>query len=244
MFDLIGDVHGCADELDELLVRLGYLWDSDYGIFAHPGGRQAVFVGDLVDRGPDSPSVLQLVMNMVNEGEALMVLGNHDDKLRRALIGRKVTLTHGIDKTLRQLEERGNTFCGKVIDFLARQPWKLILHDSRLLVAHAGLAEKYQEREDDAARAKALYGETDGTKDANGYPTRIDWSGKYKGRRIVVHGHIPVMEPTVNNNVWNIDTGCCFGGHLTALRYPEFQLVQVEANEAYWPHKDPAFLPA
>jgi protein phosphatase len=234
MFDIIGDVHGCAEELDTLLIRLGYIWDSDTGIFAHPGGRKAVFVGDLVDRGSDSAAVLSLVMNMTEEGQALIALGNHDDKLRRALNGNRVKIGRELARTISQLEERGNTFVGRVLAWLNKQPWKLVLDNDKLIVTHAGMSERLQERNDDAARSFALYGDTDGkTKDANGYYLRRDWAASYSGRRVVVHGHVPVLEPVIKNNVWNIDTSCCFGNKLTALRYPEMEFVQVEALEEY-----------
>jgi protein phosphatase len=233
LYDIIGDVHGCASELDELLIKLGYIWDSQTGIFAHPGGRTVVFVGDLVDRGPDSASVLALAMNMVEEHQAIVVLGNHDDKLKRALIGNKVKMNDSLKETMRQIASRGHTFGARVIAFIAAQRFKVILHDSRLLVCHAGLPEKYHDKEHEAARAFCLYGETNGTFDKDGYPVRLDWAASYSGSRIVVHGHVPVISPVIKNNVWNIDTGCCFGGHLTALRYPEMEIVQVEAYEAY-----------
>ncbi|MCB1302183.1 MAG: AAA family ATPase, partial [Tetrasphaera sp.] len=94
-FDLIGDVHGCARELHTLLRQLGWdLQEEDGRVVGarHPQGRTAVFVGDLVDRGPDTPGVLRLVMGMVEAGTALCVTGNHEAKLVRALRGAKVTV--------------------------------------------------------------------------------------------------------------------------------------------------------
>ncbi len=82
-FDVIGDIHGCSSELEALLAKLGY----EDG--RHPEGRTAVFVGDLVDRGPDSPGVLRRVMDMVASGDALCVPGNHENKLGRWLNGRR-----------------------------------------------------------------------------------------------------------------------------------------------------------
>ena len=106
-FDVIGDVHGCRAELEQLLDELGYALDRDAAgrpvNAAHPD-RRAVFVGDLVDRGPDSPGVLRLVMGMVAAGTALSVPGNHEDKLLRALRGRNVKRRHGLETTLAQLE--------------------------------------------------------------------------------------------------------------------------------------------
>lgn len=187
-YDIIGDVHGCAEELDELLIRLGYTWESDFGIFTHPLGNIPVFVGDLVDRGPDSASVLSLSMNLSNEQRGLFVLGNHEDKLLRALKGNKVKIGHTLSETIKQIRERGDLFVSRVISFLSCMPWKLKLHDSRVLICHAGLAEKYHDRDDDAARSKALYGDTTGEKDYRGYPIRLDWADHYKGPNIVVHG--------------------------------------------------------
>ncbi|HEV2845339.1 MAG TPA: AAA family ATPase, partial [Thermoanaerobaculia bacterium] len=95
-FDIIGDIHGCADELEELLTTLGYAPDES-GVWLHPEGRRAIFLGDLVDRGPRVPDVLRIVMGMVRAGAALCGPGNHDDKLRKWLEGRKVTVAHGLE---------------------------------------------------------------------------------------------------------------------------------------------------
>jgi predicted kinase len=106
-FDIIGDVHGCHDELVGLLDKLGYsITAGSDGArhVTHPEGRRVVFVGDLVDRGPDSPGVVRLVMTMVRDGVALCVAGNHDQKLSRALRGRDVKVSHGLELSLQQLE--------------------------------------------------------------------------------------------------------------------------------------------
>src|SRR5215831_3252471 len=109
-FDVIGDVHGCHEELLRLLGQLGYSISSASDgrrHVSHPEGRRVVFVGDLVDRGPDSPAVLRLVMTMVRDGVALCVAGNHDQKLSRALRGRDVKVSHGLERSLQQLEADG-----------------------------------------------------------------------------------------------------------------------------------------
>src|ERR1700674_4793002 len=106
-FDVIGDVHGCLHELTDLLEKLGYEMsepvEGRYQV-THPEGRRVIFVGDLVDRGPDTPGVLRLVMAMVESGVALTVVGNHDQKLVRALRGKRVSLSHGLERSLEQLE--------------------------------------------------------------------------------------------------------------------------------------------
>ncbi len=106
-FDVIGDVHGCRAELEALLGQLGYEISRDAAGRAvdavHPAARTAVFLGDLVDRGPDTPGVLRLVMGMVASGHALAVPGNHEAKLVRALSGANVSVSHGLAETLGQL---------------------------------------------------------------------------------------------------------------------------------------------
>ncbi|MFW6091359.1 MAG: AAA family ATPase, partial [Actinomycetota bacterium] len=120
-FDVIGDVHGCRSELEALLAKLGYSLIRDGRgravDAAHPDGRKAIFVGDLVDRGPDSPGVLRLVMGMVDAGHAMAVPGNHEAKLVRALQGRKVRHSHGLAETLEQLEAEDAEFRARVERF-------------------------------------------------------------------------------------------------------------------------------
>lgn len=240
-FDIIGDVHGCYSELLELLAKLGYTLTGageTIGVVP-PAGRKAVFVGDLADRGPDSPAVLQLVMNMVRDGVALCVPGNHDDKLHRYLSGKKVSLTHGLDQTIAQMNTRPPEFRQRVRQFLGKLVSHYVLDDGRLVVAHAGLPEAMQGRASGAVRAFCLYGETTGETDEYGLPVRLNWAANYRGRAMVVHGHVPVPAVEWLNKVIDIDTGCCFGGQLTALRYPEKELVSVPAHRVYSEPKRP-----
>ena len=240
-FDIIGDVHGCYPELLELLDKLGYrLTGAGEAIgVVPPAGRKAVFVGDLADRGPDSPAVLQLVMNMARDGVALCVPGNHDDKLYRYLSGKKVSLTHGLDQTTAQLNAQSPEFRQQVRQFLGKLISHYVLDNGRLVVAHAGLPEAMQGRTSGAVRAFCLYGETTGETDEYGLPVRLNWAANYRGRAMVVHGHVPVPAVEWLNNVIDIDTGCCFGGQLTALRYPEKELVSVPAHQVYSEPKRP-----
>src|SRR4029078_5503572 len=139
-FDVIGDVHGCRSELETLLEHLGYaLLRDDHGRPVDaipPSGRRAVFVGDLVDRGPDSPGVLRLVMGMVAAGHALCVPGNHENKLVRALQGRTVTVSHGLETTLTQLAGEPPEFRTQVEAFCRDLVSHLVLDGGRLVVAH------------------------------------------------------------------------------------------------------------
>ena len=231
-FDIIGDVHGCHAELVALLTRLGYAVTADNAV--HPEGRTAVFVGDLVDRGPDSPGVLRLVMGMVAAGTALCVPGNHEQKLARKLNGRNVQLTHGLPETLAQLDAETPEFVARVRTFIEGLVSHYVLDGGRLVVAHAGLKEAYHGRASGRVRSFALYGETTGETDEYGLPVRYPWARDYRGTAAVVYGHTPTPEPEWINNTICLDTGCVFGGKLTALRWPTRELVSVPAEKEHY----------
>lgn len=291
-FDIIGDVHGCFDELIELLEKLGYAVheeaDGGHGSViceaeplqnverapsapdhattcslpapamaaaprwrprrrfgyrvTHPAGRKLVFVGDLVDRGPKIPQVLRLVMSAVADGVALCVPGNHDIKLMRKLRGKDVQITHGLAESIAQLADEPAEFREDLIGFLDMLVSHYVLDDGRLVVAHAGMKADLQGRGSGAVRDFALYGETTGETDEFGLPVRLNWAAEYRGRASVVYGHTPVPEADWLNRTINIDTGCVFGGKLTALRYPEKELVSVSARQTYFESRRP-FLP-
>jgi protein phosphatase len=236
-FDVIGDIHGCRSELETLLTEMGYKIARD-GRFrpvdAHFEGRKAVFVGDLVDRGPDSPGVLRLVMGMVANGHALCVEGNHENKLVRALHGRNVQVSHGLAESLAQLSEETADFRGAAERFCDNLEPHLVLDDGRLVVAHAGLKQDYHGRASARVRSFALYGETTGETDEYGLPVRNPWANDYRGRAMVLYGHTPTADSEWVNNTMCLDTGCVFGGKLTALRYPERQTVSVPAERVWY----------
>ncbi|MFE7015459.1 polynucleotide kinase-phosphatase [Streptomyces sp. NPDC057651] len=227
-FDIIGDIHGCASELETLLTGLGYV-DG-----VHPEGRTAVFVGDLVDRGPDSPGVLRRVMAMVKSGHALCVPGNHENKFGRYLKGRKVQHTHGLAETVEQFEGESEEFTQEVAEFVDGLVSHYVLDGGRLVVCHAGLPEKYHGRTSGRVRSHALYGDTTGETDEFGLPVRYPWAEEYRGSAAVVYGHTPVPQATWLNNTVCLDTGAVFGGKLTALRWPERELVDVPAEKVWY----------
>ena len=231
-FDVIGDVHGCCDELEELLGELGYERGAG-GAYVHPGGRKAIFLGDLVDRGPRIVDAVRLVKAMVDAGSAFCVPGNHDMKLVRKLRGRDVRITHGLDRTLAELDRLGDEARDEIRAFLDGLVSHYVFDDGNLVVAHAGMKEEMQGRGSGKVRDFALYGETTGETDEFGLPVRWNWAAEYRGRAMVVYGHTPVPEPEWLNRTINIDTGCVFGGRLTALRYPEKELVSVAARATY-----------
>lgn len=236
-FDVIGDVHGCAGELITLLGELGYHLDRDergraIGA-AHPAGRIAVFVGDLVDRGPDTPGVLRLVMGMVGARTALCVTGNHDYKLVRALDGRNVRIAHGLERSMAQLAEEDAEFRSAVRAFLHTLPSHYLLDGGKLVVAHAGLPESLHGSTSGRARSFALYGSPTGDYDEHGFPIRYDWARDYRGAATVAYGHTPVTELAWVNNTLCLDTGAVFGGALSALRYPEMSTLSVPAEQVW-----------
>ncbi|HET9172004.1 MAG TPA: polynucleotide kinase-phosphatase [Actinospica sp.] len=237
-FDVIGDIHGCRSELETLLTELGYdLVRDEEGRAVDavpPETRTAVFVGDLVDRGPDTPGVLRLVMGMVEAGHALCVPGNHENKLMRALTGKKVQLKHGIVESLEQLSREPEEFRSKVVEFCRGLVSHYVLDEGRLVVAHAGLKEAYQGRASGRVRSFAMYGETTGETDEYGLPVRYPWAEEYRGSATVLYGHTPTVEPEWVNNTLCLDTGCVFGGELTALRYPEREIVAVPAERVWY----------
>ena len=250
-FDIIGDVHGCFDELVMLLDNLGYevevradaAGETGFSV-THPKGRKAVFVGDLVDRGPGVAKVLKLVMAMVADGVGLCVAGNHESKLVHKLQGRNVQVSHGLQESLDQLEMESPTFRQQVAAFLDGLISHYVLDGGDLVVAHAGMKTEYQGRASRRVRDFCLYGETTGETDELGLPVRADWAAGYRGRAMVVYGHTPNMEPAWLNNTMNIDTGCVFGGKLTALRYPEKEVISVPAARVYYEPARPLTMPA
>jgi protein phosphatase len=237
-FDIIGDIHGCASELEALLGVLGYevLWSGDGARTVSvrpPEDRIAVFVGDFVDRGPRSPDALRIVMSMVAAGAALAVPGNHDVKLVRWLDGRNVKPAHGLDRTIAQLGTESEAFRAAVRAFVVSLPPYVWLADGKLAVAHAGIKEEMLGHDTGKIRSFCLYGETSGETDEFGLPIRYHWAAEYSGRTGVVYGHTPVPDADWVNGTICIDTGCCFGGKLTAMRWPERVTVSVPAEQVY-----------
>jgi protein phosphatase len=182
-------------------------------------------------------------MRMVAAETALAVPGNHDTKLMRKLRGRDVQITHGLEDSLRQLDSEPAEFHQQVADFVDDLVSHYVFDDGKLVVAHAGMKEEMQGRGSGKVRDFALYGETTGETDEFGLPIRYNWAAEYRGSSHVVYGHTPVPEPEWLNRTINIDTGCVFGGRLTALRWPEKEIVSVAARRTYAEPIRP-FLPA
>lgn len=236
--DIIGDIHGCYQEFKELTIKLGYSWDS--GIPLHPE-RKLAFVGDLTDRGPQSLLIIQIVTDLVHAKKAIYVPGNHCNKLYRYFLGRNVQVTHGLETTVAELDTLTSKAREKIaasfIELYESSPLYATLDSGKLIIAHAGIREDYIGRHDKKVHTFVLYGDITGQKQEDGSPIRRNWAKHYRGKATIVYGHTPVENAYIKNNTYNIDTGCVFGGHLTALRYPEMQLVSIPSSMPYVPEK-------
>lgn len=243
-FDIIGDVHNCADELYELLEKLGYNPLASQA--SSPNGRTLVFVGDLVDRGPNAPAVLRLALDLVESARAIWIKGNHDDKFIRYLSGNPVQIIRGLEKTVEQLhdlpEEEAASIRTRVLTLhRTRQIFPyVVLDEGRLVVSHAGIREDMIGRINPEIEAFCKYGDVDKKALKAGKLIRRDWAQDYHGEAWIIYGHTVVDAPRVVNKTVNIDTGCVFGGQLTAYRWPEHECVSVPAKQAYAQRTDPS----
>ena len=235
-YDIVGDVHGCHDELTELLARLG--WRLEGESWSHPEGRALISLGDLADRGPDVPACFRLWIRLHAEGKGLFVPGNHDNKLMRYLQGRRVTVSHGLAASIEQLDalpqpERSELQAA-ILSFITEAPPYLVLDESKLIVAHAGIKQEMIGKVSKRIQDFTLYGDVTGERTPDGLPVRRDWAAQYRGNAFIVYGHTPVPKPVPFRKTVNIDQGCVFGGRLTAMRYPEMTFEHVRAKRTYY----------
>ncbi len=241
--DIIGDVHGCYDELVKLLKKLRY--EQKNKMWMHPAGRKLVFLGDITDRGPASLKVIELVHSLYKDGLAYYTPGNHCNKLYRYFLGNKVQVTHGLETTVteyeRLSENKKQTIRKKFMELYEQAPLYLELDRGNLIVAHAGIREDYIGKKNQQVKKFVLYGDITGEKLPDGRPVRRDWAKNYSGKATIVYSHTPVRDVRSINNTYNIDTGCVFGGKLTALRYPEMEVIQVGSSMEFVPEKFTTF---
>jgi protein phosphatase len=241
---VIGDTHGCLDELLELLDKTGFGKCVVTGKWTHPSAHKIVFLGDLIDRGYNSIGCLKLAMELVESGIATLVRSNHDDKLRRYLrdclggIPIRVKISHDFSVTLEELGREDIAFKERLYKFLDSLPYWY--EDDKMICVHAAYVQDAKEKN---KRELALVGETNGQKDRKGYPIRTyGWMERYTGSKIIIHGHDVVGDyPRVGwsclgTEVVALDTGAVYGGFLTACRvFPDqtFEFIQVKAKEKY-----------
>lgn len=235
-FDLIGDVHGCFREMESLLTKLGYALED--GTYRHPAGRIAVFLGDIVDRGPRIPDVIRMVSRMMEAGSAFFVPGNHDERFAAYLIGTPVELSHGLEQTVEQIEKEPPGTQDEVVNrflrlYMQAAPY-LWLAGGDLVAVHAGLEEPMIGEFDNDIWVFCLMGKLEEV-DGDAIPIRrIDWARDYRGDTVIAYGHTPCRKAIFSNNTINVDQGCVFGGSLSAMRYPEKEVVSVPAARPYF----------
>lgn len=234
--DVIGDIHGCYDELCHLIDILGYIKHDM--TFIHPSGRRLVFLGDLTDRGPASIKVIKLVYQLVvKHKQAYYVPGNHCNKLYRYFLGNNVKLQHGLETTVQEYTmlsyDEQHDIKNKFMELYDESPLYLQLPEINAVVAHAGIKEEYIGRNDRQVKTFVLYGDISGKFDKRGRPIRRDWAQDYHGDQWIVYGHSPVIKPRIVNKTINIDTGCVFGNELTAFRLPEEKICSVPSRQSF-----------
>jgi protein phosphatase len=233
--DIIGDIHGCFQEFKDLTLKLGYVWID--GTPIHPKKRSLAFVGDLTDRGPFSLKVIEVVWSLVKEHGAYYSPGNHCNKLYRYFLGNKVQQSHGLETTVAEYlacdKNTQQTIRKKFMEIYENAPLYHYLDNGRLIIAHAGISQDLIGKNHSKVRTFVLYGDITGEKHPDGTPVRRDWAQKYHGESLIVYGHTPVKEVRWVGNTVNIDTGAVFGGKLSALQYPEKEIISVPSSMPY-----------
>ncbi|AXF55662.1 bis(5'-nucleosyl)-tetraphosphatase PrpE [Salicibibacter kimchii] len=233
--DFIGDIHGCRKELHALLQKLGY--EKKKGTYTHPEHRKLVFIGDITDRGPDSVNVIEDVSTLVNKETAYYIPGNHCDKLYRYFLGRPVQIRHGLETTVAELHALPEASYQRIrrsfMRLFEEAPLYAAFHHDEIVAAHAGIRRNDIGKTNKAVRSFVLYGDVDqGEQRPGQLPKRRDWVVKETNESPwIVYGHTPVKTPRVFRRTINIDTGCVFGGALTAFRYPEITTVSVPSRQ-------------
>jgi hypothetical protein len=247
-YDIVGDVHGCMDELLALVRRAGYQvapFDPDASDpieVVHPKDRILVFAGDLTDRGPKSDQVLRMVIGMIKAGTGLSVMGNHDWKLLRYLRGADVKINNGLATTIEQLDKHPQALRDAVRDLLELTPHQVRLPlpeghpryaDGYMTVVHGAAPRHHQDVADKNSFSRGIFGYPTGKTGADGGIERQDWALDYDGLRTVVHGHTPMAKVREKNRVICLDTGCVFGGHLTMYQVDTGDLLLEPARMNY-----------
>lgn len=245
-YAVIGDVHSSFRELQQLIEKIREK-DGD-------ANRKIVFVGDLFDRGDGASEMISWVLAT----NPISVRGNHDHKLWKALEGRKVKMSHGLDGTFKTMMEwTGAKDAEDLVvkskpmkDYLDSLPYfmKLELPEKTAYVVHAAITPKMTEVMDhpdlpkkarEKYEATCIYGFTNGEKTPEGFPVRLPWDHNWDGKPdcLVIHGHTPSNKGPVvlgkNKNVINVDTGCCFGFELTSFLLPEEEFVTVKSKQVF-----------
>lgn len=210
---IIGDIHGCYQELCDLLAQVG-VTDSDI----------VVSVGDLVDRGPDSPSVLRYFQERCARGRAVVLMGNHERKHVKQIFSYSQEITR---------LQLGPQYAAAT-DWMSRLPYYYETPDC--IVVHAALMPGVALSEQ---REEILSGSISGERELKSALGERYWHEVYAGPKPVAFGHHVVgPQPLVERGlIYGLDTGACHGGRLTALCLPGFAIHSVPARADHWEHE-------
>jgi len=208
---VIGDIHGCFDELIDLLELID-LKQND----------RVVAVGDLVVKGEKNREVLD---RFIDDRRFSSVIGNHDRVLRQSWRGEPVRLTKAQRKTQTEL----NSNRARYAAYLKSLRYTIDLGSH--LVVHAGVRPGV--RLDRQMAADMTQIRTMGTNPAS--RKGVPWYKVYRGKKIVLFGHWPAAAPRVAPRAIGLDTGCVYGGRLTAFIIEAAEFVSVPARRAYEP---------
>jgi serine/threonine protein phosphatase 1 len=206
---VVGDIHGCFDELTELLEKV------DFG-----EADRVVSVGDLITKGPKNREVLELFMT---DARFSTVIGNHDLALRRRWNGEDIELKPSQKEAHKELKGEKDAYAS----FFNRLPFTIDL-DTHLVV-HAGLrpnVELHSQTTGDLTRIRTLGPDRESEE---GTP----WYHVYHGEKIVLFGHWPAAEPRRGRKAIGLDTGCVYGYNLTAYIIETDEFVTVAAKRSY-----------
>jgi Calcineurin-like phosphoesterase len=206
---VVGDIHGCYDELMELLEKVNFSADD-----------RIVAVGDLVTKGPKNREVLELFMR---DARFSTVIGNHDLALRRKWNGEKIKLKSAQKTTHKELKAEKEIYAS----FLNKAPFTIDLNTH--LVVHAGLrpnVELYSQTTEDMTLLRTLGKDRESH---DGTP----WYDVYDGEKVVLFGHWPAPEPRRGAKAIGLDTGCVYGYNLTAYIIETGEFVSVQAKRSY-----------
>ncbi|MFL2832719.1 MAG: metallophosphoesterase [Coraliomargaritaceae bacterium] len=210
----IGDVHGCADEFEELLTKLELKPDD-----------RVIQVGDLVNRGPDSHRVIQLA----REYQVESIIGNHELRLLTARKENKPSLLNQYDQvTLKELTKDDWNYLESMPKFL---------YDAQIdtVIVHGGFLpnKPWQIQGSDLITNIQVIDKKGKAAKRSDAPDAAPWVDSWGGSPFVVYGHTPRPKVFERKGSIGIDTGCVYGGHLTAYIIEDKSLVQVRAHNTY-----------
>lgn len=222
---VVGDIHGCLEELRALLEKAGFNERKD----------TLVSVGDMVDRGPHNLETLRFISSLPNK---VVVRGNHDDKIRRWLKGNPVHISHGAEVTAAELDKAGDKTKEWAFEWLDSLPTQYM--DGEILVVHAMPTEwsKTTQTYGNVTTAfndrRRMYGEK---REYKGVEVRWNWWDHWNaanfGGRTVFFGHYWFTDVVIRPNVVGLDTSCVRGGKLSGYIVEDNELVQVESNQSW-----------